>query len=222
MSDYSLEETIWQLQKSQKADERIFAAFRLGRDRDPRVVTPLIAALRDPDAGVRARAAEALGTREEAHVVSALLMCLDDEDIEVRRVTIQSLGRIGQESALEALLTLLDDDDATLRAQTAEALGNLPMHLTAQALVHAFIHDPETQVQTAAKQSIAHAGNLDAVHALLAYLPQAENDAPLLIDILEVLGTIGEREGREQISTFQQHTDEGVRAMAAWTLSKIG
>lgn len=222
MSSYSLEETIRQLQTSPKPEERLFAAFRLGRDRDPRVVAPLIAALHDPDAAVRTRAAEALGTRTEAQVVPALIAMLQDEEIEVRRVAIQSLGRIGHESALDDLLTMLHDDDASLRAQAAEALGNFPDHLTAAALVKAFIEDADTQVQTSARQSIAHAGNQSAALALLAHVPAAQNDTPLLVDMLEVLGLIADRAALDAVLPLQDHADETVRAMAAWAVQQMG
>lgn len=221
MSSYNLEDAISQLQRSPIAQERLFAAFRLGRDRDPRVVAPLIAALSDPDAAVRARAAEALGTRDEAHVVPALIALLGDADLDVRRMVVQSLGRIGQESALDALLSVLADPDASLRAQAAEALGNLPPHLTASALVDAFLHDPVPQVQTAARQSLTQTANHAATGLLLEALPAAYDQIPLLIDLLQTLGEIADPQSGAALHTLTDHTDDDVRAMARWALSRI-
>jgi HEAT repeat protein len=221
MSSYSLEDTIDQLQHSPNPQERLFAAFRLGRDRDPRVVAPLIAALNDTDAAVRVRAAEALGTRDEAHVVPVLVALLEDADADVRRMAVQSLGRIGQESAFDALLAALADADDSMRVQAAEALGNLPPHLTAQALVAAFLQDPAPAVQTAARQSLAQPGNHHAASLLLDALPAAHDQPALLLDLLQALGEIADPSSRAALQSLCDHPDDDICAMARWAFSRI-
>ena len=94
--DFTTEDFIWQLKNSKDPDERLYAAFKLGREREAIVIEPLIEASDDPDATVRVRVAEALGTRTESEVVPAIIKLIQDDDPIVRRTAADSLGSKGR------------------------------------------------------------------------------------------------------------------------------
>ena len=89
--------------------------------RDP---GPLVAALRDPDATVRARAAFALGSVQDPGAVPALLSALDDPDARVRADAAFAVGQSADSTAEAALLAALDaESDPAARAELLDALG---------------------------------------------------------------------------------------------------
>ncbi len=77
------------------ADGRVAAARRLGELRDRRALEPLISALKDPSAGMRATAAEALGRIGDGSAVEALVAHIRDENLRVRARTSSALGQPG-------------------------------------------------------------------------------------------------------------------------------
>src|SRR5882724_6653151 len=91
-------------------------------------VPELIAALKDKDAKVRAKAAESLwsvGGADTTEAIPALVPLLKDKDANVRLNTAGALGQIGPEAkaAIPALRETLKDSDVYVRAQAATALG---------------------------------------------------------------------------------------------------
>jgi HEAT repeat protein len=88
---------------------------------------PLIAALQDTDARVRAAAAGALGSfRGSPGVMEALTGVLqDDEDEQVRVSAAASLGELGDERAIPALQAVLWDPAARVRSFAGYALERL-------------------------------------------------------------------------------------------------
>ena len=88
---------------------------------------PLIAALQDEDAGVRAAAAGALGAfRDTPGVVEALTQALQqDDDEQVRVSAAASLGELGDERAIPALQAVLWDPASRVRRFAAYALERL-------------------------------------------------------------------------------------------------
>jgi HEAT repeat protein len=78
----------------------------LGEIKDPRVVEPLIAALKDTDANVRRRAFLALGDVKDPLAVEPLIAALKDTDIYVRHNAADALGKIKDLRAVELRSTL--------------------------------------------------------------------------------------------------------------------
>ncbi|MEK9144363.1 MAG: HEAT repeat domain-containing protein [Elusimicrobiota bacterium] len=71
---------------SAKVFERAQAAAALGLSRDPRVIEPLMAALKDPADAVQANAAMALGKLRDPRAAGALRKALEDDNADVRRI----------------------------------------------------------------------------------------------------------------------------------------
>jgi HEAT repeat protein len=217
--DFSTEDFIWQLKNSKDPDERLFAAFKLGRERDSTVIKPLIEASNDPEMDVRVRVAEALGTRTETEVVPALIKLMQDTAPSVRCTAAISLGHVGDIRAVPSLCTALQDEDDTVRSHAAEALGEFHRDESSHALVAAFIHDPDSNVHYFAKQSLSKVGQT-TLEALLDALHH-NNDPGLLIDICEILGTLADERSISALQTLLVHEDEAVSEMASWALKRI-
>jgi len=90
---------------------------------DGDLVTRLIAALKDPDADVRANLAQALA-KIGPTAVEPLLGALDDGIPERRAGAALALGWIGTsaKAALPKLLELLDDKETEVRRQASQAI----------------------------------------------------------------------------------------------------
>jgi cyclophilin family peptidyl-prolyl cis-trans isomerase/HEAT repeat protein len=88
------------------AEQRARACLALGRIGDPATLTPLLNALKDDAASVRAAAAFAVGVMEDTEALA-------------------DLGRQPRREAAEALLPLLEDDERAVASAAVEALGKL-------------------------------------------------------------------------------------------------
>lgn len=219
MSDYTLEDYLYWLAHGKTPEERANAAWRVGRARDPRGVDALAAAAADPDAGVRLRVAEALATTHDPRTFAPLRLLLADEDADVRAMAAESLGKVGDRDAVDALQAALADSYAPLRANAAEALGVLGAHTAVDALLACFLNDEDATVRHASRQSLIALGAADA---LLAVLPRYDNDLPVLLDLIETLGRMGDARARDALLPLCDHTDADVRAAAAWAVRQLG
>jgi HEAT repeat protein len=228
MAEPTLEDFIAQLQSPMPSVRRN-AAWLLGRFRDARMVAPLIARLQDDDALVRARAAESLASRREPAVMTALLECLLDEHPDVRRMALRSLGFIANPSSLPALIRVLQDDDASVRSQVAESLGiiaqdeDIPRDALAPAvapLMQAFIHDVDSNVRHYASISLQNIASADVHQTLVASLASLD-DIPTILDILELMGKIASPTFRDTLTTYSQHDQDDIVALAQWALARL-
>jgi HEAT repeat protein len=107
--------------------ERIRAARALGKNRDPRAISPLVGCLRDVDPRVRRCCAEALLQIGSIRSVQAFIERLEDreESLFTRKVAADALAKIRSYSAIESLAgRLLDPEEKeSLRIHAADALG---------------------------------------------------------------------------------------------------
>jgi HEAT repeat protein len=84
----------------------------------------LAAALKDPDAEVRALAAEALGQLESERKAEPLVTALQDRDPEVLKAALHAMRKITKPSTLNAIEPLLRSTDGGVRAVAAQTLQN--------------------------------------------------------------------------------------------------
>ncbi|MEM9953929.1 MAG: HEAT repeat domain-containing protein [Chloroflexota bacterium] len=218
--DFTTDDFIWQLKHSPDPDERLYAAFKLGRDKQAIVIQPLIDASDDAESVVRVRVAEALGTREETELVlPTLLKLITDEDAIVRRTAADSIGHLGDSAGVSGLHTALKDSDASVRSHAAEALGEIASDDSANALVEAFLYDDDYNVRYFAKQSLGKVGRV-AVDALIEVVSKT-NDSDLLIEICEILGNLADSRSKPTLQSLAAHDDEHVSEMASWAIKRI-
>jgi HEAT repeat protein len=206
---------------------RVVAVNRLAEIGDPSAIPPLIAALRDTesvvrtaaanalgrlgatvagprlvsllsdaDANVRASSAEALGLLQEKRALATLIKLLKDRHWEVRASVLEALGRLGDPAAVLPVSEVLQDRDREVREQAALALGSLRDPRAAAPLVLAML-DPERVVR----------------HAATRVLQQLDPYWERLPAVQELLG---------EVRQALQHTDYGVRRVAAEILRRCG
>lgn len=102
----SNEELIQDLQ-SADVNTRLEAIRKLGNERVPEAVDPLMPLLADPDFRVRSSAARALGEIGDSRATEPLILLLNDPDVNVRNNTVAALGKIGDPRAVEPMLGAL-------------------------------------------------------------------------------------------------------------------
>mgnify|MGYP006424153523 CR=1 FL=1 len=99
----------------------------------------LIAATRDPEAGVRRHAAEALGTiaNDTPDPVPSLIDAMSDDDASVRTAAVFALCRLGPlaSEAVDRLEGVLDDDNRYVRADALFALERIGTPLAKDRLI---------------------------------------------------------------------------------------
>ncbi|QUS62449.1 HEAT repeat domain-containing protein [Synechocystis sp. PCC 7339] len=113
---YTLDQAIANLQQTEDASARYYAAWWIGRFRaaQPETIAALLVALEDesdrsPDSGypLRRNAAKALGKLGDRQVVPALIKALDCEDYYVRESAAQALEGLEDTRAIEPLMAKL-------------------------------------------------------------------------------------------------------------------
>ena len=92
---------------------------------DARAVGPLIAALRDPQPGVRFEAAWVLGKLRDPAALGPLAAALKDSNAKVRAHAAYALGQLADKRAVAPLIAALKDDNSFVATCAAQALGEL-------------------------------------------------------------------------------------------------
>jgi phycocyanobilin lyase alpha subunit len=130
--NYTLDQAIANLQQTEDASARYYAAWWIGRFRaaQPETIAALLIALEDdtdrsPDGGypLRRNAAKALGKLGDRQAVPALIQALDCEDYYVRESATLALEQLQDAAAIPALLAKLDGGIET--AQIVEGKPHL-------------------------------------------------------------------------------------------------
>jgi HEAT repeat protein len=158
---------------------RQYAAYLLGKAKNPRAIQPLITALADFDKSVREqatfalsaigkaaiqplaeamkepqwevryRAAEALGQIADEKVVKPLIKGLSDNKDHVRYMAVKGLREIGDSDAVEPMIILLKDDNKYVRMMAVRALGMIGGEKVKKTLKTAFESEKDEKVREA-------------------------------------------------------------------------
>ncbi len=184
-------------------------------------VGPLIAALKDPEASVRANAAAALGWIADFRATAPLINSLKDTDARCRGAAAQALGMLRTPVALKPLARALADPSSVVRVQVAEAFGELADPLAADLLLDVLKDAQEPlQVRAAAGRALGRLHlpqSLPLLHALL--------DAPeagLRAAAIEALGLLGfGRSYRWLVPFLWFDPDPAVRHAAARAVARL-
>jgi HEAT repeat protein len=220
MPEPTLEDYLAQLRTHPAADVRRNAAWVLGRQRDPRILPALLAAVKDTDEAVRLRVAEALGAWRDDSVVPALQTLIQDSDADVRTMAAQSIGQGAHLSGLDALLTAANDPESDVRVAALEALGKLADPQAADVLSAALV-DEDSLIRFQAQQSFLAIPAEAAQSALLSLLPTLDADSPQLASLIETLGRIGDFSALPVLTQFATHQYDDIQDAAAWAIDQI-
>ncbi|MBN1956446.1 MAG: HEAT repeat domain-containing protein [Anaerolineae bacterium] len=119
-------------------------------------VPPLVAALEDPDADVRACAVVGLAELRPPEAVLPLTALLSDPSAYVARLAADALARFGRPAAA-ALIAALQDGDVAARAGAARALSSIQPPEAIPALCAA-LDDPSAIVTHYAQEALEQMG----------------------------------------------------------------
>ena len=108
--------------KSPDPHIRRYAVFMLGTEMDPEHIETLIAALGDPDTGVRAQAAVSLG-EIGTPAEETLIRLMGNHDWKIRYRAAEALWMIPGTRAVPALIIALEDEKDHVRYMAAKSLG---------------------------------------------------------------------------------------------------
>jgi HEAT repeat protein len=202
---------------------REVAALGLGLLNTQRAVTaPLLGALRDQSAGVRANVAWALGRQGDGAALRGLMRALDDESAMVRESAAFAVGRMDSSSAVSVLQRVLRSDPvAAVRRTAAWALGNLEASAAAQDLAAALLRDSDADVRENCAWAL---GNIDEHEAIDALMTSVRRDASAKVreQAAWALGEYGNATAAPALAeALGNDASRGVRETAAWALGSL-
>ncbi|MBN1139859.1 MAG: HEAT repeat domain-containing protein [Anaerolineae bacterium] len=183
--------------------------------RDPQAVEPVIQALGDKNAKVRAMAAEVL---RAPRAIEPLIRALGDECHDVRAITAEALGEIGDPQAVEPLIRALEDMDAGVRVAAVRALRAIGTPQAVEPLIRA-LGDVDAGVRVAAVYALRAIGTPQAVKHLIRAL--GDVDADVRSEAAKALGEIGDPQAVEPLIQVLGDGYHDVRQAAAEALGKI-
>ncbi|WP_321507032.1 HEAT repeat domain-containing protein [uncultured Methanoregula sp.] len=184
MEKLGLDGLIQRLLDSTDPNVRQYAAYLLGKAKNPRAIQPLIAALGDFDKSVREqatlalsaigqaaieplstamkepkwetryRAAEALGKIADEKAVKPLIQGLKDNRDHVRYMAAKGLREVGDSDAIEPMIILLKDENRYVRMMAVRALGAIGGDKASGALRAAREAEPDEKVKEAIVEAL--------------------------------------------------------------------
>jgi HEAT repeat protein len=232
--------------KAPALSQRLAAGIALRELADDRARASLLAALRDPIAGVRLRVLDALAVLPAgAQIEEACSAMLSDGDRGVREAAVRALLRVSHDPERHALAILADssksvrrelarassrfsdevvrslltDTHFDVRETTAWALANAPRETLVPDLVSR-LDDPEWSVRRAAARALGAAHQPAAVSPLISHLCD-----PSLIVRAASLRSLREIAGGSLDETLASHlnaADPGLRAVLVEALGVSG
>jgi HEAT repeat protein len=138
------------LSASKKETQRYWAARILGRSNPYGATSPLLNALSDHSAKVRAEACIALGHLRISEAVSPLVKIVTEDPVSlVREAAAEGLGKIADDRAIAALLESLADLDDAARRRALGALEKMGEKVSPFFLQALYEESGETQTQAA-------------------------------------------------------------------------
>ena len=226
--------------EAKEPDVRLNAATELADTKDPRVILPLIAALKDKDRYVSERATESLAKLGPL-AVEPLIAILQDPKAASRLTAARILGKIQDARSIDSLAKALGDPEASLAQEAREALlsvllaalrdGRTPIRLRAAKLLQelpdpkavipliAALRDSDANVRQRVAIALGDIGS-QATEALVKLL--GDSNPEMRRVAAEQLGRIRPPEAVEPLLKALRDPERNVRWWSAWALGEIG
>jgi HEAT repeat protein len=163
---------------------RTYAAYLLGKARNPRAIQPLVEALADFDKSVREQATFALSAIGKAAIVP-LSEAMKEPKWETRYRAAEALGKIADEKAVRPLIQGLRDNRDHVRYMAAKGLRELGDSDAIEPMI-ILLRDENRYVRMMAVRALGAIGGEKVAVALNAALP-AEQDEKVKEAIAEAL-----------------------------------
>lgn len=136
---------------------------------DAKVISSLIAALKDEDSSVRMRTVEVLSSIGDARAVEPLILTLRDHESRVRAASVEALSKMGDARAINPLAALLKDKSAEVRKAAAEALGKMNATSVVEPLL-AILRDQDGDIRETTAIALGKIGDMRAIKNLVLLL----------------------------------------------------
>jgi HEAT repeat protein len=226
--------------EAKEPEVRMNAAIDLGKIKDPRVVPPLIAALRDRDRYVPIRAEESLvalgpvafetltgalrnkGEANRLAVARIIGKIMDVRGIdpltEALEDTNPALVKEARDALLKILPAALKDGRLDVRLKAARLLQDIPDPVAVEPLIGA-LRDKDINIRRRAGTALGKIGQ-PAGKALVGLLK--DPDPEMRRVAVEQLGKIRHPEALEPLLTALRDPDPNVQWWAAWALGEMG
>jgi TolB-like protein len=147
-----------QLLKDESEEIRLDAVRTLKFSHDPRALSALIEAVRDPSLRVKSEAVQALvmlGHEATGPVIALLNDAMDEGEHLTARFAAKALGLIGDRSITPVLIELLGSDDKFVVCEAILSAGRLGDMTVVPELI-ARLEDPNGNVRFAAAEALGH------------------------------------------------------------------
>jgi HEAT repeat protein len=153
----------------------------------PDVLTALIDALADRDAGVRINAAQALAAEGSVAAVVPITQLLNDPDVEVRGEVAKILASIRGRDIVDRLHQLLVEDNRDLRRRIVKVLGEIGEPFSLKP-VSFFLDDSDPDLVYEVVVALANIGIAGAEQKLVDLLVDETNHYTLRMQAARALG----------------------------------
>lgn len=211
--------------RSDNPQVKLCAALVLARrtPRDPAVLAPLLAGLKDKDPQLRAECASALGATQAAAVMPALLDALQDGEENVRVPATEALlGFSPDDSIIPRLIELLKKEES--RSSAAALLQHLGVKAApaVPALLDA-LKGSDAEERRTFGEALGSIGK-PAIAGLLKVVDDAEQDEAVRAAALQALGQMGPA-GHDAASALEKYLKDDSKPLqrqAAITLAQLG
>jgi HEAT repeat protein len=164
---------------------RQYAAYLLGKAKNPRAIQPLIESLADFDKHVREQAMLALSSIGKA-AIGSLSEAMKEPKWETRYRAAEALGKIADEKAVRPLIAGLKDSRDHVRYMAAKSLHEIGDSDAIEPLI-ILLKDENVHVRTMAVHALRALGG-KKVKAALMELRETEQDEKVKAAISQALG----------------------------------
>ncbi|ANM30346.1 hypothetical protein ABI59_13350 [Acidobacteria bacterium Mor1] len=201
-------------------EERLNAAYALGRSGRDEAIEPLIQAAQSDDVeNVRINAIEGLSELQAEERGQAFVDLLDDENPTVRRTALAKLASPEFADHVEGVSRLLQHEDSETRSIAADALALMARQEAVPALIVA-TRDPEEEVRSRSAYALGKIRDPRGENALVAMLDDAEWAARA--NAVQALGMIGAASARPDLERLRDNDPHSqVRLAAENALDKL-
>jgi HEAT repeat protein len=163
---------------------RQYAAYLLGKAKNPRAIQPLVEALGDFDKSVREQAMLALSSIGKA-AIEPLSAAMKEPQWETRYRAAEALGKIADEKAVKPLIQALKDNRDHVRYMAAKGLRALRDSDTIEPMI-ILLNDENIYVRMMAVRALGAIGGKNVNKALKKAL-ESESDEKVKEAIVEAM-----------------------------------
>jgi HEAT repeat protein len=184
LENQGVEGLVNSLHNSTDPKVRQYAAYLLGKARNPRAIQPLIEALGDFDKSVREQAMLALSAIGKA-AIEPLSAAIKEPRWETRYRAAEALGKIADEKAIKPLIQALKDNRDHVRYMAAKGLREVGDSDATEPVI-ILLKDENRYVRMMAVRVLSAIGG-NKVHGALKKALEAETDEKVKETITEAM-----------------------------------